>query len=171
MIKFFVPGLPKAKGNHRAFVVPGTNRAYITEKDSGMKSWAGVVSGIAIDHRPAELWTFPVTLRCVFCFPPPQYMLKGKKQHLEWFHTKKPDLDKIVRCIKDCLTNVIYKDDSYVVEESLAKTYGFIPGVSIELEESMAWGFVPSQHPHIQLQFYHDQMGLLAHPKETICGL
>lgn len=156
MISFFVPGLPISKGSKKSFAVPvkGQVNKHGQQKfrgismeatDAKLKPWAAAVSGQAIDHRPAELWTCPVKLTCKFYFPPANYMLKGKAQHQEFFHIKKPDLDKIIRAIKDALTNVIYKDDCYVVEESLVKMIGFHPGVSIMLEESAAWGFVASQ--------------------------
>jgi len=146
MIEFFVPGLPKAKGNHSAFVVPGTTIARVTENTKGSKSWAAAVSGTAADHRPDVLWDFPVKLTCIFFFDPPKYMLKGKARQQEWFHLKKPDLDKAIRNVKDCLTKVIYVDDCYVVEEHLYKTIGFQPGVSIRLERSTDWGFIPDEH-------------------------
>lgn len=50
-----------------------------------------------------------------------------------FWHTRKPDLDKLTRSIKDALTGVIYNDDSQIVGLHCFKEYGDEPGVDIEL--------------------------------------
>lgn len=48
---------------------------------------------------------------------------------------KKPDLDKLVRCLCDALTGVVYRDDSQVVEISVSKRFDAAPHARIEVRE------------------------------------
>jgi crossover junction endodeoxyribonuclease RusA len=62
--------------------------------------------------------TGPVRLLVAFYLPRPKSLPK-KVLH----HVKKPDLDKLVRSVKDGLTRVAWKDDSQVVDVKAIKRY------------------------------------------------
>jgi Holliday junction resolvase RusA-like endonuclease len=51
----------------------------------------------------------------------------------EFYHTKKPDLDNLVKFVKDCLNGVAWRDDSQVVKITATKVYGKEPGTRITL--------------------------------------
>ncbi len=140
MISFFVAGTPVPKGSAKAFVVKG--RAIVTQ-DNGAKQkpWASAISYTAAQHKSA-LIIGPVSISVIFTMP----RLKGHygtgskaaliKQNAPLYHTSKPDLDKLLRCVKDALTGVIWKDDSQVaIVSRLSKSYGDRPGVLITVEE------------------------------------
>ena len=50
------------------------------------------------------------------------------------FHTSKPDLDKLVRCIKDALTGIAWKDDAQVSLVCATKVYDEQPGARISIK-------------------------------------
>lgn len=127
--QFFVHGMPQAQGSSRAFVVQG--KPVITSTNKNLKSWRDLVAAVAQEH--AYLYACPVMLDLAFRLPRPKSLPKKVSAH-----TKKPDLDKLVRSICDALTGIMYKDDSFIVDLSATKEYGVNEiGVQITLRE--AW--------------------------------
>ncbi len=45
----------------------------------------------------------------------------------------RPDLDNLVKAVKDALNGVLWRDDSQVIELEAKKIYGNPPGVEIEV--------------------------------------
>ena len=51
-------------------------------------------------------------------------------------HVKKPDLDNLMKAIKDALKGVCYRDDSQIISVTATKKYTSLnPGVAIEIME------------------------------------
>jgi Holliday junction resolvase RusA-like endonuclease len=53
-------------------------------------------------------------------------------------HISKPDLDKLIRCVKDALTSIVWNDDSQVTEVTASKIYESASrgtGVHIQISE------------------------------------
>lgn len=48
---------------------------------------------------------------------------------------KKPDIDNIAKVVCDALNGVAYKDDKQIVSLKLAKRYGSLPMVVIDINE------------------------------------
>lgn len=137
-MRFFVAGVPVPKGSAKAFVVKG--RAVVTQ-DNGekQKPWASSISWLAQQSMNGNpLMLGPVIITLVFIMPRPKaHYGTGRnsasiKENAPYWHTAKPDLDKLIRCVKDALTGVVYKDDSQVVQlDRCTKSYGPTPGVTI----------------------------------------
>jgi crossover junction endodeoxyribonuclease RusA len=85
------------------------------------------------DWRPAGPGE-PLLMRLEFIRPRPKRHPKSYTKPC----TSAPDLDKMIRAVGDALTNVVYADDSQIVELSrVVKRYAEIdepPGVNIEVE-------------------------------------
>jgi len=140
-IEFFVPGIPVAKGSHRAFVIPGTNRAVVTGTNPAKaKPWASSITTLAVKYKPPQPWDGPIHLNATFYLPPPKSLPKTTPS----WPIKKPDADKLLRFLKDCLTGVFYHDDAQVISVTLAKHYSVVPGVLVEVTQFCGQGFVPS---------------------------
>jgi len=60
----------------------------------------------------------PVSLSVSFYLPRPKSLRAKTKPHVT-----KPDLDKLVRSVKDGLTQIVWHDDSQVVEVRAWKAY------------------------------------------------
>jgi Holliday junction resolvase RusA-like endonuclease len=116
-IRFEVVGRAQQKGSARAFVVknkhnPEKPRAVVTSTNTNAKHWEADVRYSAALVLPDShvLWPGAVAIAVMFIMPRPK-SLKDK-----WApYLKAPDLDKLLRCIGDALTNVVWKDDAQVV--------------------------------------------------------
>jgi crossover junction endodeoxyribonuclease RusA len=134
MIRFSVRGLPVQQGSARAFVIPGKGgakaRAIITHdtrRDLG--GWRHAIASAAQATSPSPLWDGPVGVEVVFVLPQPKYRSgwvgRGKARHrVQVYPDRIPDLDKLCRAALDSLTNVIFTDDSRVVDLCAQKRYG-----------------------------------------------
>ncbi len=126
-LSFVVWGVAQPKGSARAFVPKGWTRAVVTSDNPKNKGWQQLVAeaaGRAKDQAGAALMAGPVRLTVAFYLPRPKSLAK-KVQH----HTKKPDLDKLIRSVKDGLTRVVWADDSQVVDVQAVKRYADV-GIS-----------------------------------------
>jgi len=144
MLAFTSFGIAQPKGNHRAFFRPGMKAPLITDSNRSAKSWAQLVAQDAsralAETQGATLELGPVKLTAIFFLPRPKKLQKAK--HALADHTKKPDLDKLLRSILDALTGVLWLDDSQVVELSASKRYAELarpPHVSVWVEPLVAY--------------------------------
>lgn len=136
-ISFHVLGIPQPKGSTKAFMRPGMRFPVVTNDNLKSKPWADTIRLVAQQHAPAEgPWDGPVELSVWFYMVRPKSLPK-KIVH----HVKKPDLDKLVRNLKDSLKGVIYFDDSQVMHVQATKTYSTdedAPGVRVVCERRVA---------------------------------
>ena len=131
-LTFTVYGVPIPKGSAKGFVIRpkggGPPRAVVTHDNPKTKPWQEAVVTAALDavdavaiatrqtQRPRE---GPVALTLRFYLPRPKSAPRRVVDHL-----KKPDLDKLVRCVKDGLTRAgVYRDDSQVVAMVVNKVF------------------------------------------------
>lgn len=152
--EFRVVGVPQTKGSARAFMRRGMRFPVITNDNPKCKGWQGAVAdAAAVGMNGREPFAGAVTLAMTFYFPRPKgHFGTGKnagilKASAPKRHTVKPDLDKIVRAVKDGMTGVVYRDDAQVDEfTKFAKRYaddGTPPGVVVsaametEIEEKV----------------------------------
>lgn len=138
MITFFVPGVPVAKGSAKAFFRKGMKFPVVVQDNvEKQRPWASLIS-----LKAEEAGCTPVTGGCaltlLFWMPRPKchYRASGElKPAARVPHTKKPDLDKLLRCVKDALSGIAYQDDSQVTRIEAKKEYlhmGRQPGCFVE---------------------------------------
>ncbi len=141
-INIFVPGVPVPKGSAKAFVVKG--RAIVTQDNSSkQKPWASSISYSAMQAmNHARPLSGPFSVNLTFYMPRPKgHYGTGKnsafiKDSAPGNHVSKPDADKLLRCVLDALTDVIWVDDSQVCEIAVSKQYETISrgtGVKIQI--------------------------------------
>ena len=141
MIDFFVAGVPVPKGSAKAFVNRRTGRAIVMQDNRDkQKPWSSMIS-VTAQNLISEPVRGPVRLSVLFVMPRPKsHFGTGKnasklKDSAPTHHIVKPDLDKLVRCVKDALTGIAWGDDCQVCElKDVAKTYGTHPGAWISVE-------------------------------------
>lgn len=62
----------------------------------------------------------PITLGCIFFFERPKSHYRTGANSIEWkhsapiHHTQKPDLDNLIKFVKDCLNGIAWVDDCQV---------------------------------------------------------
>ena len=125
-LHFRVMGVAQPKGSARAFVPKGWTRPIITSANPKNKSWQDLVAGEAsraIQQLPGGMFhtlDCGVRLSVAFYLPRPK---KFQKRGSNPPHLTKPDLDKLVRSVKDALKSVAWHDDSQVVDVVAMKRY------------------------------------------------
>jgi len=81
----------------------------------------------------------PIKLWLSFYLPRPKghYNSKGivKPQYARSAHIKKPDLDNMVKAVKDALKGILWYDDSQVYATDAEKKYSDLPYVMIIAED------------------------------------
>ena len=132
-IAFTIPGEPVAKGRARAFVRAGRVAHYTPAKTENYEA------RVAIFARQAMAGALPlagaVSLSVVARFSIPAAWSKKRKQaaaegreHV----TKRPDLDNVLKAIKDGMNGIAWLDDSQVVHlVDCRKVYSEQPGVDV----------------------------------------
>jgi crossover junction endodeoxyribonuclease RusA len=142
-VTFRVDGIPAPKGSTKALRHRTTGRVIVTETNPHTRPWAALVRDASRHNALANATSpipFPrgtaVHLGVTFILPRPVSLPKKVRAH-----TKKPDLDKLVRAVKDALTGVLWSDDSQVVTMTVAKRYAGAderPGAKIAVGEADA---------------------------------
>ena len=137
MISFTAYGTPAPKGSTKAFFRPGMRFPIVTEDNKHTRPWAAIVKDAArqaIHDQSIPFAGGPVFVSIHFHMPRPKSLPRRITAH-----TKKPDLDKLVRAVKDALTGILWTDDSQVVTLTAHKSYipdGLMPCAIISVEES-----------------------------------
>lgn len=125
---FFVPGIPRTKGNWKAVRHPRTGKALLVPKSRKSMPWEQAVAWDAKQAWPGTPTAAPVDLRLAFWFPRPASHKKKGGALRKGFSVlpighNVGDLDKLVRAVMDAFTGVIYEDDSQVYRCEATKQY------------------------------------------------
>lgn len=127
-----VRGLPIPQGSARAFIAGG--KAIITSEanrtSSPLGAWRAAIATEAREAMgSAALLEGPVRVSIVFVMPRPAAHYHtplhgaGLRQTAPVWHSKKPDVDKLVRAVLDALSSVVIRDDSQVASLRTDKRY------------------------------------------------
>lgn len=152
-LTFRVYGEAQPQGSARAFVPKGWSRAIVTSDNPSLKQWRQLVAEAAnhalgaLPHEERALLVTGVRLTIAFYLPRPKSLAKKATAH-----TKKPDIDKLIRSCCDSLSQVVFYDDSQVCELVAAKHYaphGQPPHVDIRVESTA--GVLPIEVPAVPL--------------------
>lgn len=134
-IEFTVYGEPVAQARPRATTINGRVKMYDPKKSSEYKNYIRLV---ASQHAPKELLDGPLQLDVKIYKPTLKSFSKKRKALAEQGilrPTTKPDVDNYVKAIKDALKNVIWKDDSQVVDLQVSKYYSEKPRIEVKIEQ------------------------------------
>lgn len=151
-LSFFVPGTPIAKARHHTVALKrccgrtttrnecprcgNTQMEFVTNVGLADKKTENYEAFVALCGRQAGAVADsagPVSVRAEFRFPVPES--RRRKLTEGQPHTQRPDLDNLVKAIKDGLNQVAWRDDCCVVRLSATKswTHGE-PGVEVIVE-------------------------------------
>lgn len=119
-LSFVAYGIPQPKGSVKAFLPKGWTRPIVTSDNAKNKGWQQIVAEAASSAlTPAfQMIEGAAALSVTFYLPRPKSIKNKSVPHL-----KKPDLDKLVRSVKDAMSKVVWRDDSVVVEIQARKRY------------------------------------------------
>ena len=122
MKELFIKTVPIPKGRPRFYGGHAVTPEKTRESEKLIRdSWEhGIVEGEYL------------VIAMAFTMPIPQSYSNKKKKELEGQpHTKKPDLDNLVKAVLDALNGVAFEDDSLISDINASKTYAEEPGVYI----------------------------------------
>lgn len=134
-----ITGLPAPQGNKTAYLNKATGRPVIVEgKGPGrlaVQAWreaVGETCRAELERHPQSPLTGPLAITIRFRFPP------TKSDPYRFWHSTKPDLDKLVRSTFDALKlGGVIADDSMICKLTALKRYingSETAGASIEIE-------------------------------------
>lgn len=134
----WIPLIPKPQGRPRAFVRGRHAGMY---KDPQSRRYEDNLTAVLLSHNPP---TAPrgagVKLSVTFMMPRPQghYGKQGvKDRYREICHTGRPDLDNLVKALKDSANGVLWHDDAQISVLHASKVYADgEPGTLVEV----SWG-------------------------------
>lgn len=95
------------------------------------REWEQLIK-LAAAGKVKELMTGPIELDVEFYLPRPKSL-----PNRITYHTKRPDLDNLIKAVMDALNGVVWRDDSQVVEKHVYKYYACSerPHVTIDILE------------------------------------
>jgi Holliday junction resolvase RusA-like endonuclease len=118
------------RGRHAGMYDPGTANDY---KAAVRKAAAAAASA------SGHVFDGPVRLSADIAFERPKSHIKSNgdvKLSAPFAHVSKPDLDNILKAIKDAITNSgIWTDDSLVVRITASKTWGYMNQTTINITD------------------------------------
>ena len=122
MIAFDVLGIPAPQGSKRGIVVGG--KAVLVESSAKVKPWRSDVRDAAQAAHDGTPLAGPLLVEIEFRLPRP----KSLSAKASLMHSKRPDLDKLIRSTLDALKSAgVYGDDSQVCSIHARKRYP-VPG-------------------------------------------
>lgn len=132
MKQLTIDGVPVAKGRPRF----GRYGAYTPEKTQEYEEyvkmcWFAKYGGVQPSKQSLEV-------NVVFYLPIPKSV--NKKQRAEMLdgkikHTKKPDIDNLIKSVLDALNGIAYSDDSKIIRVAAEKQYSEKPRTELIIKE------------------------------------
>ena len=124
-----IPGIPHAQGRPRA-TNRGKHAGVYKDKDS--RQYEQNVAAIAFNQLPKdwELIEGAIELTLIFKLVRPKSVSEKKRP----LPIVKPDLDNLIKSIKDGLNGIVWHDDKQIVLIVARKQYDSQPGVNATVE-------------------------------------
>ena len=126
-LKITIPGKPIAKARPRFF-----KRGKHVQTYNSQETEEGKWMQIALSQIDGELLSGPLCLDIEFVMPRPKYHFgTGQnanilKRSAPYWHTKKPDIDNLIKFAMDCLNNIAWSDDKCIAKVDAIKRYTLI---------------------------------------------
>lgn len=121
-MQFTVPSVPVAQPRHRHSTINGMHRTYIKSEHPvhAFKAAVQIAFREACKEPPLD---GPVLLIVIFVLPRPKKYFRKKDEEGRIWCTAKPDMDNLVKSLKDALKNMAWRDDAQVCVTTQWKQY------------------------------------------------
>lgn len=141
MIKITIHGEPRALQRHRTAVMSGCQKQY----DPQAKKKVITRSYLFAERQKVEwpytgskeksgenVWTtaFDLTIN-FYCYRPPSMRSLAEEDLNKIPHTRKPDLDNLIKYILDCGNKILWHDDAEICKITAAKIWSKQPRTEI----------------------------------------
>lgn len=109
----YVPGEPVTKGSAKAFLPPGGKFPVVKQDNSAkQRAWVAYIRDQVLQQWNRGPHDAPFALDVEFVLP----RRAGAPKSYTPDHTRKPDVDKLLRAVGDALSKVVWTDDSRVID-------------------------------------------------------
>ncbi len=135
-IEFTISGEPVAQGRPRFSNAGGFVKAYDPAKSRNGKQHVRYAANHAMEGE--EPLAGPLHMRAEFGIMMPKSMARKRNPRPRQYRVKKPDLDNLIKLVKDGCSGVVYLDDNTVVMVTARKiqcAQGEAPFSRISFEE------------------------------------
>ena len=115
-LRFRVDGEPKGRVHTESRAVAGVGRT-IARANQGQRDWFAAVHWTAISARNGARWKLaegPVVIGIEFVMPRKAKRRRGEEAE-EQQHIEKPDVDNLLKPVKDILSGLLWVDDCQVI--------------------------------------------------------
>lgn len=139
-INFVVHGKPSPSGSKKAFQHSKTGRIVVIDTAKGKDKWQNASKRAAMEAVKQARWEItsgPVALHVSFVFARPKsHYRTGRNSNIlkdtaPAYHIQKPDRTKLLRCIEDPFTGVLWTDDSQVIDGNVTKQWGEVDSAHV----------------------------------------
>ena len=132
-VNFIVPGEPVAQPRHRVSTIGGRGRLYLPKSHPVHAYKAAIRAAFIEAAGKFKTIAGPVQLSVHCRFEMPKSWSKKKRAELQGeFHDAKPDLDNVLKAIKDALTDCgVWNDDAQVALAFIGKRWSETPQTEI----------------------------------------
>jgi len=137
-ITVVIPGEPVAQGRPRFSTFGGFPRAYDPKKSKDAKQSIRFFVADAMRKQNTTALEGPIMLYAQFGIKLPVSQERKRTPRPRVWRTKKPDLDNLIKLIKDACSGVAFLDDNQVVKVSAEKiqcAQGEAPFTKIRFKE------------------------------------
>lgn len=130
MVSIVVRGHPVPKARARTVrTKTGQTVSYTPKKTA---KWEDSIREQALACCPDKLMDGPLVLEATF------YLLRPKSRpKRERWPDRRPDLDNLVKSVKDALNGIVWTDDARIVDMIVRKRYGDPPRVEIAIRSAV----------------------------------
>lgn len=137
--EFSIPGAPIPKGRARSRIVAKGGASFARHYTPAKTRVAeATLAARVMQFCPPWPLSGPIELSVEFMLPIPPSWSKRKRSaalHGELQHTSRPDLDNLLKLLKDALNGLFWIDDRQIVSVAAAKSYAEVPCTAVRIEE------------------------------------
>ena len=134
-----VDGLPVAQPRPRVYRDKAGNVRAVSG-NARVNQWKKLIESAVAEQYQGETVEGPSTLKVLFVLPRPKRLMRKKDPDRPIRHDRRPDLDNLVKAVKDSLRAAgVWKDDSQVCRLLAHKVYGSKQGESGARIVVLAW--------------------------------
>lgn len=133
-LSFTVPGNARGKGRPKATARAGFVRMYTDKATATYENMVALKAQEALSGRPPL--DEPLALGLVVRVCPPASTPKKKRAAMlagEMAHTRKPDLDNVIKAVLDGCNGIAFRDDVLVDQITARKRWSEVAGVDVVL--------------------------------------
>lgn len=136
-LNFTVPGTPIAKGRPRFSTYRGKVRTYTPDATVSAENFIRMCARTEMRGKIEQI-AGPISMGVTFLFEPPAGWSKSKRERAiigAAPHVARPDIDNLVKLVKDALNGLAYHDDAQICRINASKSYAEKAETIIHIEE------------------------------------